>query len=84
MTIVGTTSLAAIRSGTELVKEKIKLDTDTDIPVELKLVNDRGNHWLWKPYNIMLLEDYKNALRQVGEKLYKINYKYNILFRKRK
>ena len=50
-----------------------KLDSTTDIPAELKLVNDRENHWLWQPHSIMLLEDYKIALRQVGEKFYKIN-----------
>ncbi|MBD2193978.1 MULTISPECIES: hypothetical protein [Calothrix] len=36
-----------------------KLDQDIDIAAELKLVNDRGNHWLWQPQDIMPLETYK-------------------------
>jgi hypothetical protein len=50
-----------------------KLDPGTDIPRQLKLVNDRENHWLWQPNEIMPLEDYKIALRQIGEKFYKIS-----------
>ncbi|MBD2612083.1 MAG: hypothetical protein RMY62_015945 [Nostoc sp. ZfuVER08] len=50
-----------------------KLDPATDIPAQLKLVNDRENHWLWQPDEIMFLEDYKTALRQVGERLYRIS-----------
>ena len=50
-----------------------KLDPSTDIAAELKLVNDRDHHWLWQPQEIMPLENYKTALRQIGEKFYKIN-----------
>jgi hypothetical protein len=50
-----------------------RLEPHTEIPVKLKLVNDRENHWLWQPYEVIPLEDYKAALRQVGVFLYKIN-----------
>jgi hypothetical protein len=65
----GISTFATIGQG----KNWWKLEQDTDIAAELKLVNDRGNHWLWQPQEIMLLENYKTALRQIGEKFYKIS-----------
>ncbi len=50
-----------------------KLDSGIDIPPELQLVNDRENHWLWQPNKTMPIDEYKVALKQVGELLYKIN-----------
>ncbi|MBH8554194.1 hypothetical protein I8751_17855 [Nostocaceae cyanobacterium CENA357] len=50
-----------------------KLDRGTDIPNELRLVNDYGNHWLWEPSYTMRIEDYKMALQLVGEAFYKVN-----------
>lgn len=50
-----------------------KLDKGTDIPNELRLVNDYSNHWLWEPSYTMRIEDYKTALRLVGEAFYKVN-----------
>lgn len=34
-----------------------KLPMATEIPSALYLVNDRDDHWLWTPSQIMLLED---------------------------
>ncbi len=50
-----------------------KLDRDTDIPEELELVNDYGNHWSWEPRYTMRMEDYKAALRRVSDSFYKVN-----------
>ncbi|MBD2303422.1 hypothetical protein H6G80_07500 [Nostoc sp. FACHB-87] len=50
-----------------------KLEKGNDIPNELRLVNDYGNHWLWEPSYTMRMEDYKTALRLVGEAFYKVN-----------
>jgi hypothetical protein len=50
-----------------------KLDFGIDIVPELKLVNDRENHWLWQPSKTMPIDDYKAALKQLGELFYKIN-----------
>jgi len=38
-----------------------KIDAGTKIPQDLELVNDRGNHWLWKPVQMMPLHQYKMA-----------------------
>lgn len=50
-----------------------KLDPGTDIPQELELVNDRDNHWLWKPSKAMPLDEYKAALRLIGACFYKVS-----------
>jgi hypothetical protein len=50
-----------------------ELAANTDIPDELKLINDRDNHWLWQPSKIMTFDTYRDALRIVGEAFYKIN-----------
>lgn len=43
-----------------------KLDSGTEIPPELELVNDRPGHWLFQPSKPMPLEQYKQALRFIG------------------
>ncbi|WP_430676561.1 hypothetical protein [Leptolyngbya sp. AN10] len=48
-----------------------KLDQGAQIPIELKIVNDHGNHWAWEPSSMMSLDQYEMALRQVGEHFYK-------------
>jgi hypothetical protein len=50
-----------------------RLDADIDIPNRLKLINDRGNHWLWQPSQVMTLATYQDALRIIGSSFYKIN-----------
>jgi hypothetical protein len=50
-----------------------KLDPGIDIPIELELINDHNNHWLWQPSMTMPIDEYKAALKQVGEFFYKIN-----------
>ena len=50
-----------------------KLDANTVIPPELELINDRGNHWLWKPRKTMPIEEYKAALRQISRYFHKVN-----------
>jgi hypothetical protein len=40
-----------------------KIDAGVEIPQDLELINDRGNHWLWKPSQTMALEQYKRALQ---------------------
>jgi hypothetical protein len=50
-----------------------KLDSNTDIPIELKLISDRNNHWLWQPNQLMSLEEYQAALKQVGNFFYKVS-----------
>lgn len=49
------------------------LKAGTDIPPELELVNDRNEHWLWKPSYAMPMDDYKAALRLIGASFYKIS-----------
>lgn len=49
-----------------------KLDRGTDIPDELELVNDYGNHWSWEPSYTMQMEGYKAALRLIAEAFYKV------------
>jgi hypothetical protein len=36
-----------------------KLSLGTEIPSELILVNDHGNHWVWQPSYNMPLDQYK-------------------------
>lgn len=50
-----------------------KLDAGTEIQPELELINDRGNHWLWKPRQAMPIEQYKAVLQQLGEFFYKVS-----------
>jgi len=49
-----------------------KLDLGTEIPPELELVNDHDDHWLWKPSEAMLLDEYKAALQLIGTSFYKV------------
>ncbi len=50
-----------------------RIDAGTDIPQDLELINDRGNHWLWKPRQTMLLEKYKHALQIISQSFYKVS-----------
>jgi len=50
-----------------------KLDRGADIPPGLKLVNDHDDHWLWKPSETMLLDNYKAALQLIGASFYKVS-----------
>ena len=50
-----------------------RLDEGMEIPTELRVVNDYGNHYLWEPSYAMLLEDYKYALAAIGDLFYKCN-----------
>jgi hypothetical protein len=50
-----------------------KLDSDTEIPSELRVVNDYGNHWLWEPSYSMPLDEYQHVLSSVGYRFYKVN-----------
>jgi hypothetical protein len=50
-----------------------KLNQGTDIPIGLELINDYGNHWSWEPRYTMRLEEYKHALRLIGEVFYKVS-----------
>lgn len=49
-----------------------KLDAGTEIPSEIKLVNDRNGHWLWQPSRTMTMDAYKAALRQISPFFYKV------------
>jgi hypothetical protein len=50
-----------------------KLDRESDIPNQLRIVNDYGNHWLWEPSYSMSLDDYLWALQLVGNLFYKVS-----------
>jgi hypothetical protein len=50
-----------------------KLDEYIDIPIDLKLINDRDNHWLWQPSQVMTIDSYRDALRIIGTAFNKIN-----------
>jgi hypothetical protein len=50
-----------------------KLDESTDIPSQLKLINDHENHWLCQPSQIMTIDTYQDALRIIGAAFNKIN-----------
>jgi hypothetical protein len=50
-----------------------KLDQGTEIPNELRVVNDHGNHWLWEPSYSMPIDIYREALRLVDKKFYKVS-----------
>ena len=50
-----------------------RLDEGMEIPTELRVVNDYGNHYLWEPSYAMSLEDYNYALAAIGDLFYKFN-----------
>jgi hypothetical protein len=50
-----------------------QLDAGVEIPSELRVVNDYGNHYLWEPSYAMPLEDYVNVLAAIGGLFYKVN-----------
>jgi len=50
-----------------------KLDLDAEIPSELRVVNDYGNHWLWEPSYSMPLDEYQQVLQSVGDRFYKVS-----------
>lgn len=49
-----------------------KLDRETEVPPQLELINDHHEHWLWKPSETMLLDEYKAALQLIGTSFYKV------------
>jgi hypothetical protein len=50
-----------------------KIDAGMDIPQDLELINDRGNHWLWKPSRTMPLEKYQKALQMSDKYFYRVS-----------
>jgi hypothetical protein len=48
-----------------------KLDLDAEIPNELRVVNDYGNHWLWEPSYSMPFDEYRRVLQSVGSQFYR-------------
>ena len=50
-----------------------KIDAGIEIHPDLELINDRGNHWLWKPSQTMPLEKYIKALRAVNQFFNKVS-----------
>ncbi|MBW4621241.1 MAG: hypothetical protein KME17_18015 [Cyanosarcina radialis HA8281-LM2] len=50
-----------------------KLDRGTEIPNQLRVVNDYGHHWLWEPSYSMPLDVYKEALRFVGKRFDRVS-----------
>ena len=50
-----------------------KIDADIRIHPDLELINDRGNHWLWKPSQTMPLARYTEALQIVSQFFYKVS-----------
>ncbi len=50
-----------------------KIDAGIEIPSDLELINDRGNHWLWKPKQTMPLATYKIALQTISNSFYKLS-----------
>ncbi len=50
-----------------------RIDAGVDIPQDLELINDRGNHWLWKPSLTMPLARYKKALQIISQSFYKVS-----------
>lgn len=61
-------TLAILRPG----KNRWKLNQGTEIPRELRLVNENANHWLLEPSYNMPMELYQKALRSLGELFYKV------------
>ncbi|MFB2917093.1 MULTISPECIES: hypothetical protein [Aerosakkonema] len=50
-----------------------KLEAGTDIPPELRLVNDYNDHWVWEPSDTMPIDLYKAALHLIGASFYKVS-----------
>lgn len=50
-----------------------RLDEETEILAELRVVNDHGNHYLWEPGYTMPLEEYTTSLEDIGGSFYKVN-----------
>lgn len=50
-----------------------RLDAGIEIPGELRVVNDHGNHYLWEPSYAMPLLLYQETLAAIGELFYKVN-----------
>jgi hypothetical protein len=50
-----------------------KLELEAEIPNELRVVNDYGNHWLWEPSYSMPLDEYQWVLESVGKQFYKVS-----------
>ncbi|MBD2384765.1 hypothetical protein [Cylindrospermum sp. FACHB-282] len=50
-----------------------KLESGTELPEQLELVNDYDNHWLWKPSKTMPIDEYKAALQLIGTYFCKVN-----------
>ena len=50
-----------------------KINADIEIHPDLELINDRGNHWLWKPSQTMPLKRYIEALQIVSQFFYKVS-----------
>lgn len=50
-----------------------KIDAGIEIHSDLELINDRGNHWLWKPTQIMPIKKYLKALQIVSQFFYKVS-----------
>lgn len=50
-----------------------RLDEGIEIPNDLRVVNDYGNHYLWEPSYTMRLEDYKDTSESIGDLCYKFN-----------
>lgn len=75
METIGGESPGGISTFAKLGKGKNwwKLDSGTKIPAELELVNDHGNHWLWKPYQAMPMSKYKIALKLISESFKKVS-----------
>ena len=48
-----------------------KLDLEAEIPNELRVVNDYGNHWLWEPSYSM--DEYQRVLVLVGARFYQVS-----------
>lgn len=75
METVGEESSGGISTFSKLGKGKNwwKLDAETEIPVELELINDHGYHWLWKPRQNMPLDKYKAALISIANSFRKVS-----------
>ena len=50
-----------------------RLDAGSEIPNELKLINDHDNHWLWQPSQVMTIYTYQTALTIIGALFTKID-----------
>ena len=50
-----------------------KIDAGIEIHADLELINDRGNHWLWKPSQTMSLKRYVEALQIASQFFCKIS-----------